>query len=170
MLFCLLLLKCFHSIGFLNRVNFDVSFVLKSAMTLSPGTIVLLFTCTYWVVASWILRHCERQHPIDFTDGNFLNALWFVAVTFLCIGYGDIAPRTLCGRSIAAMSGIMVRFDLFSIAQKSAQGLYISSLLVAIIARKLEMTRDEKKVHTFAMDRELAKKVSIFPKAWKRMS
>ena len=48
---------------------------------------------------------------------------------------------------------------------KSAQGLCASSLLIAVIARKLELTRDEKKVHTFTVDGELAKKVSILSKA-----
>lgn len=47
-----------------------------------------------------------RYHDED--HDNLLNAMWLIAVTILCVGYGDIVPNTYCGRSLAVVCGIMV--------------------------------------------------------------
>lgn len=31
-------------------------------MTLCPGTVLLVVVASFWVIASWILRLCERYH------------------------------------------------------------------------------------------------------------
>ena len=41
--------------------------------------------------------------------GDILNSLYLVAITFLCVGYGDIVANTYCGRGICLICGIMVR-------------------------------------------------------------
>ncbi len=52
---------------------------------------------------------CEfRYHDDEYS--NLLNSLWLVAITFLCVGYGDIVPNTYCGRGICLLCGIMVSF------------------------------------------------------------
>lgn len=48
----------------------------------------------------------HRYH--DDEHDNLLNAMWLIAVTILCVGYGDIVPNTYCGRSLAVVCGIMV--------------------------------------------------------------
>jgi hypothetical protein len=48
-----------RSIGALNRINFNTRFVLKTLMTICPGTVLLVVMLTLWVIASWILRACE---------------------------------------------------------------------------------------------------------------
>ena len=48
-----------------------------------------------------------RYHDDEYS--NILNSLWLVAITFLCVGYGDIVPNTYCGRGICLLCGIMVR-------------------------------------------------------------
>lgn len=48
-----------RSIGALNRINFDTKFVLKTLMTICPGTVMLVFMISMWVIASWLLRACE---------------------------------------------------------------------------------------------------------------
>ena len=120
------------SIGALNRVNFNARFVLKTLMTLCPGTVLLVASASWWVIAAWVLRLCERHHtgtPINiqalkhevdeirmfseiFYLQNYLNSLWMIAITFLSVGYGDLVPNTYCGRGIAVMSGIMVRASI----------------------------------------------------------
>ncbi|KAI1704695.1 calcium-activated SK potassium channel domain-containing protein [Ditylenchus destructor] len=127
-----------RSIAGLNRVNFNARFVLKTLMTLCPGTMLMVFTASLWVVAGWILRLCERHH-------NYLNSLWLIAITFLSVGYGDIVPNTYCGRIMAVVTGIL--------------GTCTSSMVVAVIARKLELTRAEKHVHNFMMDTQLTKQL-----------
>jgi potassium intermediate/small conductance calcium-activated channel subfamily N protein 3 len=49
-----------RSIGALNRINFDTKFVFKTLMTICPGTVMLVFMLSLWVIASWLLRACER--------------------------------------------------------------------------------------------------------------
>ncbi|XP_008480798.1 small conductance calcium-activated potassium channel protein-like, partial [Diaphorina citri] len=49
-----------RSIGALNRINFNTRFVLKTLMTICPGTVLLVFMVSLWIIASWTMRQCER--------------------------------------------------------------------------------------------------------------
>ena len=97
-----------RSIGALNRINFNTRFVLKTLMTICPGTVLLVFILSLFIIASWMLRACESFH--DQKHGNLLNSMWLIAVTFLAIGYGDLVPNTYCGRAVCVVSGLMVRY------------------------------------------------------------
>ncbi|XP_054286707.1 small conductance calcium-activated potassium channel protein isoform X2 [Macrosteles quadrilineatus] len=132
-----------RSIGALNRINFNTRFVLKTLMTICPGTVLLVFMVSLWIIASWTLRQCERFHDED--HANLLNAMWLIAITFLSVGFGDIVPNTYCGRGIAVSTGIM--------------GAGCTALLVAVVSRKMELTRAEKHVHNFMMDTQLTKRL-----------
>ncbi|KAK9890304.1 hypothetical protein WA026_010407 [Henosepilachna vigintioctopunctata] len=132
-----------RSIGALNRINFNTRFVLKTLMTICPGTVLLVFMVSLWIIASWTLRQCERYH--DEEHANLLNAMWLIAITFLSVGFGDIVPNTYCGRGIAVTTGMM--------------GAGCTALLVAVVSRKLELTRAEKHVHNFMMDTQLTKRL-----------
>ncbi|GIY35971.1 small conductance calcium-activated potassium channel protein [Caerostris darwini] len=83
----------------------------------------------------------------DPEHANLLNTMWLTAITFLSVGYGDIVPNTYCGRGISVSTGLM--------------GAGCTALVVAVIARKLELTRAEKHVHNFMMDTQLSKRVPI---------
>uniref|UniRef100_A0A915CZF9 Potassium channel domain-containing protein n=1 Tax=Ditylenchus dipsaci TaxID=166011 RepID=A0A915CZF9_9BILA len=101
-----------RSIAGLNRVNFNARFILKTLMTLCPGTMLMVFTASLWVIAGWIMRLCERPHggydtPQATKHQNYLNSLWLIAITFLSVGYGDIVPNTYCGRIMAVVTGIL---------------------------------------------------------------
>lgn len=85
----------------------------------------------------------HRYH--DEEHANLLNTMWLTAITFLSVGYGDIVPNTYCGRGIAVFSGL--------------KGAGCTALAVAVIARKLELTRAEKHVHNFMMDTQLTKRL-----------
>ncbi|XP_063696619.1 small conductance calcium-activated potassium channel protein isoform X3 [Culicoides brevitarsis] len=132
-----------RSIGALNRINFNTRFVLKTLMTICPGTVLLVFMVSLWIIASWTLRQCERFH--DEEHANLLNSMWLIAITFVSVGFGDIVPNTYCGRGIAVSTGIM--------------GAGCTALLVAVVSRKLELTRAEKHVHNFMMDTQLTKRL-----------
>lgn len=100
-----------------------------------------------------------------------MEALWMVSVTFLSIGYGDVVPHTYCGRSICLLTGIMVRQSVnSSLCVESgcsitililSQGAGCTVLVVAVVARKLELTRAEKHVHNFMMDSHISKRVNM---------
>ncbi|XP_047506407.1 small conductance calcium-activated potassium channel protein isoform X7 [Pieris napi] len=132
-----------RSIGALNRINFNTRFVLKTLMTICPGTVLLVFMVSLWIIASWTLRQCERFHDED--HANLLNSMWLTAITFLCVGYGDIVPNTYCGRGITLTCGMV--------------GAGCTALLVTVASRKLELTRAEKHVHNFMMETQLTKKL-----------
>ncbi|XP_035705072.1 small conductance calcium-activated potassium channel protein isoform X5 [Folsomia candida] len=102
-----------RSIGALNRINFNTRFVLKTLMTICPGTVLLVFMVSLWIIASWTLRQCERHHDGD--HSNLLNSMWLIAITFLCVGYGDIVPNTYCGRGICVACGMMLSVSILSV-------------------------------------------------------
>ncbi|CAH8449111.1 unnamed protein product [Heterobilharzia americana] len=84
----------------------------------------------------------------DTENGSLLNSMWLIAVTFLSIGYGDIVPHTYCGRAIALATGVM--------------GSGCTALVVAVFARKLELSKAEKHVIHFMMENQLNKKVKNY--------
>ncbi|KAK6320474.1 hypothetical protein J4Q44_G00095810 [Coregonus suidteri] len=134
-----------RSIGALNKINFNTRFVMKTLMTICPGTVLLVFSVSCWIIASWTVRVCERYHDTQEVTSNFLGAMWLISVTFLSIGYGDMVPHTYCGKGVCLLTGIM--------------GAGCTALVVAVVARKSELTRAEKHVHNFMIDSQLYKRV-----------
>ncbi|KAA8584253.1 hypothetical protein FQN60_008038 [Etheostoma spectabile] len=134
-----------RSIGALNKINFNTRFVMKTLMTICPGTVLLVFTISLWIIAAWTVRACERYHDNQDTTSNFLGAMWLISITFLTIGYGDMVPNTYCGKGVCLLTGIM--------------GAGCTALVVAVVAKKLELTKAEKHVHNFMMDTQLTKRV-----------
>lgn len=49
-----------RSIGALNKINFNTRFVMKTLMTICPGTVLLVFSISLWIIAAWTIRACER--------------------------------------------------------------------------------------------------------------
>ncbi|KAJ8334990.1 hypothetical protein SKAU_G00406290 [Synaphobranchus kaupii] len=126
-----------RSIGALNKVHFNTRFVMKTLMTICPGTVLLVFSISLWIIAAWTVRVCERYHDPQDVTSNFLGAMWLISITFLSIGYGDMVPHTYCGKGVCLLTGIM--------------GAGCTALVVAVFARKLELTKAEKHVHNFMM-------------------
>ncbi|KAF7478372.1 small conductance calcium-activated potassium channel protein 1 [Marmota monax] len=134
-----------RSIGALNKITFNTRFVMKTLMTICPGTVLLVFSISSWIIAAWTVRVCERYHDKQEVTSNFLGAMWLISITFLSIGYGDMVPHTYCGKGVCLLTGIM--------------GAGCTALVVAVVARKLELTKAEKHVHNFMMDTQLTKRV-----------
>ncbi|XP_005730339.1 small conductance calcium-activated potassium channel protein 1b [Pundamilia nyererei] len=134
-----------RSIGALNKINFDTRFVMKTLMTICPGTVLLVFSVSCWIIAAWTVRVCERYHDAQEVTSTFLGAMWLISITFLSIGYGDMVPHTYCGKGVCLLTGIM--------------GAGCTALVVAVVARKSELTRAEKHVHNFMMDTQIYKKI-----------
>ena len=138
-----------QGLGALNRIHFNFRFIFKSLMTLYPEYVLSVIMILSLLVASWALRLCEMYgedgSTSDQVHSNLLNCLWLVAVTFLSVGYGDIVPNSYCGRGIAVLTGIM--------------GAGCTALVVAVLARRLELSRSEKYVHDFVIDADLGKRL-----------
>ncbi|NXK56910.1 KCNN2 protein, partial [Chauna torquata] len=112
-----------------------------------------------------------RYHDKQEVTSNFLGAMWLISITFLSIGYGDMVPHTYCGKGVCLLTGIMVstlgagggcEHRLCRCPHPCAacpQGAGCTALVVAVVARKLELTKAEKHVHNFMMDTQLTKRV-----------
>lgn len=132
-----------QSLGALNRIHFNFAFIFKSFMSLHAEHVLIMITIIAFLISSWCLRLCEIQFRP--TEATMLNSMWLIAVTFLSVGYGDIVPVSYCGRGIAVITGII--------------GAGCTALVVAVLARKLELTRAEKYVHDFVIDADLNKRI-----------
>uniref|UniRef100_A0A1I8ITN7 CaMBD domain-containing protein n=1 Tax=Macrostomum lignano TaxID=282301 RepID=A0A1I8ITN7_9PLAT len=132
-----------QSLGALNRIHFNFRFIFKSLMNLYPEYVLTVMALFLFIWASWAVRACEMYHGPE--HRNFLNSMWMTAITFLTVGYGDIVPASYCGRGIAVLTGLF--------------GTGVTALVVAVLARKLELSRAEKYVHNFVIDIELDKQV-----------
>ncbi|KAK5608918.1 Small conductance calcium-activated potassium channel protein 2 [Crenichthys baileyi] len=58
-----------RSIGALNKINFNTRFVMKTLMTICPGTVLLVFTISLWIIAAWTVKN---------TAANVLRETWLI--------------------------------------------------------------------------------------------
>ncbi|CAI5450896.1 unnamed protein product [Caenorhabditis angaria] len=146
-----------RSIAALNRISMDFRFVIKTMMADHPLRVLIVFTLSYWICMSWMFTQCERYDGGLTVEHYYLNSMWFIMVTFMSIGYGDIVPNTYCGRCLSITTGIV--------------GAGVSSALIAIISRKLELSRAEKHVNNFMADSKLTNQrknaaASVLQETW----
>uniref|UniRef100_A0A3Q1FIL7 Small conductance calcium-activated potassium channel protein 3-like n=1 Tax=Acanthochromis polyacanthus TaxID=80966 RepID=A0A3Q1FIL7_9TELE len=59
-----------RSIGALNKIHFNTRFVGKTLMTTYPGTVLMIFSVSLWIVAAWGLHVCERY---GMNDSRIIN-------------------------------------------------------------------------------------------------
>uniref|UniRef100_A0A8C2Z9U0 Potassium calcium-activated channel subfamily N member 4 n=1 Tax=Cyclopterus lumpus TaxID=8103 RepID=A0A8C2Z9U0_CYCLU len=138
-----LLSASYRSIGSLNNINFSFRFVLKILMNKYPARTLLAFILLFWLTASWMLTLCERQTRA--ATGNMDTAMWLIAITFLTVGYGDVAPHTSCGKAVCLFTGVM--------------GVACTAMLVAVVTKTLALNKGEKHVHFFMLDIQISKRV-----------
>ncbi|CAF1235129.1 unnamed protein product [Rotaria sordida] len=134
-----------RSIGYLNKISIDYLFLIKVYLQQYPVSCLMSFFIIVFLIGSWCLRACNYTPTNEHM--SMLNAMWLFIVTFLTVGYGDFAPSTYCGRTIASIIGLF--------------GILATALLITVLSQKLLMNRWEKYVHSFVLNVELAKKRKI---------
>ncbi|KAM9352836.1 intermediate conductance calcium-activated potassium channel protein 4 [Symphorus nematophorus] len=144
-----LLSASYRSIGSLNNINFTFRFVLKVLMNKYPGRTLLVFILFFWLIASWMLTLCERK--TQESTGHMDTALWLIAITFLTVGYGDVAPKTTCGKAVCLFTGVMLK--------RGKQGVACTAMLVAVVTKTLALNKGEKHVHFFMLDIQISKRI-----------
>ncbi|ESO98190.1 hypothetical protein LOTGIDRAFT_114336 [Lottia gigantea] len=132
-----------QSLGALSRVKINAQFVFRALMSSTPGIVLGTVMLSTFLINSWNIRLCEVYTDPNSELGEFTQAMWLTAVTFLTVGYGDLIPHSYCGRLIAGSTGLM--------------GVGIMALSVAVLAKKLEQSRSEKYIHTFVQQVALDK-------------
>uniref|UniRef100_A0A3P8UK61 Potassium intermediate/small conductance calcium-activated channel, subfamily N, member 3 n=1 Tax=Cynoglossus semilaevis TaxID=244447 RepID=A0A3P8UK61_CYNSE len=146
-----------RSIGALNKVHFNTRFVMKTLMTICPGTVLLVFSISLWIIAAWTVRSCEMktyywQHSGSGQTSEHLNQNHFTDRVLGLLRYISRyilrrydCPLSVCRLSVCLSSGL--------------SGAGCTALVVAVVARKLELTKAEKHVHNFMMDTQLTKRI-----------
>ncbi|KAF1747949.1 hypothetical protein GCK72_024415 [Caenorhabditis remanei] len=134
-----------RTLAALNRIQVNFSFVIKTSLDQQPVLFLTSFTFIFWIIMSWMFVQCERY---GFSGKNpqsilYSNSLWFIAITFMLNGYGDIVPQTNAGRFIAIFVGVV--------------GAVISSILIAVISRNILLSQGQRNVNNFMYDSKLAR-------------
>lgn len=57
------------------QVHFNTRFVMKTLMTICPGTVLLVFSISLWIIAAWTVRVCERSVPVVVLGGRGADQL-----------------------------------------------------------------------------------------------
>jgi hypothetical protein len=86
-----------QSLGFLNQVTINFSFLIRAYLDQWPIRTLLTICLFLFFMGSWSLRVCNYNS--DFTHLSMLDSMWLFIVTFTTVGYGDLTPSTYCGRS-----------------------------------------------------------------------
>uniref|UniRef100_A0A914CE70 Calmodulin-binding domain-containing protein n=1 Tax=Acrobeloides nanus TaxID=290746 RepID=A0A914CE70_9BILA len=130
-----------RTLAALNRIQVNFSFVMKTALDQRPMLCLSIFTLVFWVASGWLFAQCERFGRDEDPFILYMNAFWFIAITAMQNGYGDIVPKTIFGRVIAIIVGVI--------------GAIISSILIAVISRKMLLSPGQRNVNNFMNDSRL---------------
>ncbi|XP_035705088.1 small conductance calcium-activated potassium channel protein isoform X8 [Folsomia candida] len=162
-----------RSIGALNRINFNTRFVLKTLMTICPGTVLLVFMVSLWIIASWTLRQCERYH--DPEHANILNSFWLIGNTNFKFKFHSVKnvikiplfPFHVPGsyyifiyriRGYSAEYVLRERYcsyDWYNGKWNHGIVIIASTQVVAVLLPKLRMQPAETRVHVIMMEKQL---------------
>ncbi|CAF1137184.1 unnamed protein product [Rotaria sordida] len=134
-----------RSIGYLNKISINFLFLIKTYLEQWPIGCLTIFCLILFMIGSWCLRACNYLPTHEHV--SMPDSMWLFVVTFTTVGYGDFTPSTYCGRTIAAIIGLV--------------GVFSTALVIAVLAQKLLLDRCEKYVHNFVMNIELAKEHKI---------
>ncbi|KHN86198.1 Uncharacterized protein C03F11.1 [Toxocara canis] len=132
-----------RTLAALNRIQVNFSFVMKTVLDQEPIKFLTAFTLIFWVATAWTFVQCERYGREESPSIMYSNAMWFIAITFMLNGYGDIVPQTHCGRIIAILVGVV--------------GAIVSSILIAVISRKILLSQGQRNVNIFMDDSRLTR-------------
>uniref|UniRef100_A0A0N5CD76 CaMBD domain-containing protein n=1 Tax=Strongyloides papillosus TaxID=174720 RepID=A0A0N5CD76_STREA len=130
-----------RTLAALNRIQVNFSFVMKTLLDQKPLIFLSIFTFCFWIIMAWIFAQVERYGRDEPSEILYSNSLWFIAITSMLNGYGDIVPKTNLGRVIAIFAGIC--------------GAIISSILIAVISRKILLSQGQRNVNIFMNDSRL---------------
>uniref|UniRef100_A0AC34PV69 Calmodulin-binding domain-containing protein n=1 Tax=Panagrolaimus sp. JU765 TaxID=591449 RepID=A0AC34PV69_9BILA len=117
---------------------------MKTVLDQKPLVFLTLFTLIFWIVTAWIFAQCERVGREEEPAILYSNALWFIAISFMLNGYGDVVPKTNAGRLVAIAVGVI--------------GAIISSILIAVISRKILLSQGQRNVNNFMNDSKLTQR------------
>lgn len=179
-------------LGALNNMNTgtlcneNVSFIVRHQMATHAGTIIGSSLIVVWQIFAWILytsekyyyeskkRELHMQDDVDrvnsegyvppdppsdtikvYTHGE---SIYLIPITMMSIGYGDYYPCSNIARTICCIAGVC--------------GLICTAILIAVLSRKLQMTRRERYLHKAMIEAKFHSDVEhkaacVLQTAWK---
>ena len=144
--------KCRFLLRRIVGIHISPKFIIQAHMTRSPIQIIIIMSVSIMIFSGLLFHMVEHSGDahLQVYDGP-----WFIAVTQLTVGYGDILPRTDLGRLLAmgpglcailTMSLVMTYSLIFirmnrrqqQLASKLSHGTYYRSKLSTLTATFLQ--------------------------------
>lgn len=132
-------------------------FIVLAQMTTSPFKTITVVSVTIMILSGLLFHMIERS---AYPSLLIYDGPWFIAVTQLTVGYGDILPKTDLGRLIAMGPGLCAMLTL--------------TLVVAYFLMYMKMTMDQKNLaseltHRGYLRDKLANLTATFLQRWWRL-
>jgi Ion channel len=140
-----------HSRYYCARYNTkaNVRFSIRCMLRTSPFFMILSFIIPSFFILGLLLRVFERPYMdvLGLNFNSYLNAVWCCAVTMATIGYGDLYPGTVLGRTVAIICAMW--------------GAFAFSMIVFSLEWSLRLNPDQNKAfHSIVRSRAAAKAIS----------
>ena len=146
---------CPHS--HLHGIYNSPKFILLAQMNKRPFSTIMAVSAFIMLFSGLLFHMVERSANSDLVvyDGPY-----FIAITQLTVGFGDITPKTDLGRLLTMGPGLCAMLTL--------------SLVMAYTLKFIEMTREEKKLakdlsHKAAIRSKLSDLAATFLQRWWRL-
>lgn len=110
-------------------------------MTLYSSTIL---------IAAYLIRIFEKPYFREMNDPKFdsyFESIWFTAITFSTIGYGDLSPGTYCGKIIVIILAFW-SVILTSLLVVTVSSIFQMSANQEMAFRHIQLTRSAAKAIT----------------------
>uniref|UniRef100_A0A7S3DLM2 Potassium channel domain-containing protein n=1 Tax=Palpitomonas bilix TaxID=652834 RepID=A0A7S3DLM2_9EUKA len=118
-----------YMLGHFIHVGINFGMMVKYTIRKSPLRVVVPIVLIDILLFSYTIRVSERAVCAEYD--SMAKSVWLILVTMTTVGYGDVFPRTIMGRSLMFIVAI--------------QGLLLSALLIAMLSSKLAFSRQQKK-------------------------
>lgn len=131
------------------RTKANVRFSIRCMLRTRPFLMIVSFILPSFFILGIFLRVFERPY-VDVSLLNFdsyLNSVWCCAVTMATIGYGDLYPGTLFGRTVAVICAMW--------------GAFAFSMIVFTLESSLQLSQNQNKAfHAITRSRAAALTIS----------
>ncbi len=146
--------ECFAS---LSNVSTGFHFVSKNLLLDYPLPVISTVFFLMLFISSFFMHTCETIYEREENPLDYLDSLWLVVVTFLTVGYGDLTPKSFCGRTVSVLIGFI--------------GVIITAYIIAVVTQDMELTRSQKHASNFLTKFNLNKQMrnsaaNIIRNAW----
>lgn len=118
--------------GFRVTVSATLRMLFFKAPSLFTSLLLLMGLLAFGFIVFVVERNMQPQIA---TFGSLNNCFWFVFITFTTVGYGDLAPKSLLGRVVAATAG--------------AFGITITTVFGGVVTNLMGQSREQRTISEY---------------------